>query len=1363
MCKRGNFLLALSPVLAIAVAASSLPGRSNVMAAESRLATFDSSTGEKYFALSLKPDNLGPPAAAHDVVVLFDTSASQTGMYRDDAIAALETMVGTLGPGDRVKLVAVDLNAIPLTDGFVAPKGAEMQQALRKLELRTPLGSTDLIAALQGAIDSYGPANTNPRSVVYIGDGVSRANVIESKEFDAIVRDLVSSRASVSSMAIGPSRDGRLLATLANHTGGMLYVDSDQNTGQDAGIAMAHAARGKVMWPVAVKLPASVRESYPKQLPPLRADRDSILIGMLDGSGPDDLAVTYEANGKTIEQSWKLIPEASSSDFGFLPQLVDAARPDAGLRLPTVGSAGLREASLVMTNDAGRLAELGSHALRTGDLAGARSAAAAATARDPGNPLAVAVRDAADKFASAPAGAEASLSLINLQADGTSAAGDLRREFEGESGAFLDKVETEKRVQSEAIQAEVETGLSEARQKMSTDPKTASQALKVLLEGVATEPDLGAEVRSQLSGRIQSAIREAGRITIEVDSRRAHAEENKAAAIEAERLVDELARKRQKIKQLLDRFNSLLDEGNYYSAETDVADQVQELEPGLPIGRVAIWNARNLKNFNNLTRIRDLHHRNFVDAMNLIEKSAEPFPDEPPILYPEADVWQQLTLRRKKYAAVDLAGKSGSAETRILAALDDETTFDYVGQPLKDVLDDIKFNHNIEIVLDNKALEDFGIDTGTPITRSLKGITLRSALRLMLGELELTYVIKDEVLQITTPEEADAQLLTKVYPVGDLVIPILSGGGQFGQGGGGGFGGQGGGGGGGFGGGGGGFGGGGGGFGGGGGGFGGGGGGFFAVEDELSLGGSTETKETASKQPAALPRAAARSVVRPIKLERKNGESHYDAWNAHFLAHRTDSAVERLEHAKQVRETVRQLQASAKSRLNANDEKGANAKLQEIVVLTQAAVRAGAPQPWMYDAMSIAMLASGSPVEEVERALMSAVDFSSNDEDILHVASYMSRIGLESRALKLYREIAAVNPMRPEPFVKGLSLAEQLQDEAGLQWASVGILSQAWEKEHREIEERATRVAKSLFEKLQKEGRASEADRFLAKLNDAVTRDCIVKITWTGDADVDMMVEEPSATVCSGRNPRTTAGGVMLGDSYAYGGGNSLDGYSEFYVCPKGFIGQYRLLLKTVWGEVTAGKVTVEIWTNYGTPQQTYGKQQIPLGERDAVVNFNLNEGRRVEPLAEEKIATIDKGRIEVGRAILAQQLGAASDTSSLRDYALALRRGLADGRIDPRAFGRSGAVGFRPQITQFPEGNQMDASAVIDASRRYVRFTLQGTAPISSGITNVDTFNFVSGQGGNQGGGGLGGGLGGGGGGLGGGGGGFGGGGGGI
>ena len=220
----------------------------------------------------------------------------------------------------------------------------------------------------------------------------------------------------------------------------------------------------------------------------------------------------------------------------------------------------------------------------------------------------------------------------------------------------------------------------------------------------------------------------------------------------------------------------------------------------------------------------------------------------------------------------------------------------------------------------------------------------------------------------------------------------------------------------------------------------------------------------------------------------------------------------------------------------------------------------------------------------------------------------------------------------------------------------------------------------------------------------------------------------------------------MLGDAYAHSDKQSADGYSEFYVCPRGFKGEYRLLVRRIWGDVTAGKVTVEIMKNSGTEHQWYGKQQIPLSDKDAIVIFDLERGRRTEPLDEEKVATLERARLDMGRAILAQQFRGLSDDSVSRDFALALRRGLRGG-IDPRILGRRGAVGFRPVITAFPEGNQMNAMAVISADRRYVRFTLLGGFPISSGITNVDTFNFVGGGGVGGGGGGGGGGAGGGGG----------------
>ncbi|MEZ6077422.1 MAG: hypothetical protein R3C56_17650 [Pirellulaceae bacterium] len=53
-------------------------------------------------------------------------------------------------------------------------------------------------------------------------------------------------------------------------------------------------------------------------------------------------------------------------------------------------------------------------------------------------------------------------------------------------------------------------------------------------------------------------------------------------------------------------------------------------------------------------------------------------------------------------------------------------------------------------------------------------------LRIILEPLELTYVIEDETLKITTKEDANDKPINRVYPVGDLVVPIMSGGGMMG-------------------------------------------------------------------------------------------------------------------------------------------------------------------------------------------------------------------------------------------------------------------------------------------------------------------------------------------------------------------------------------------------------------------------------------------------------------------------------------------------------------------------------------------------------------------------------------------------------
>ncbi len=1293
----------------------------SAMAAESaaRLDTYSAPDGKHYFALSLAAESLAPPAA-HDIVVLVDTSASQAGPYREKQLAALQSLLAKLSPQDRVALVAVDLHAIPLSEGFVAAGSAELQQALAKLQQRVPLGSTDMAQALRTAIEQFADAK-QPRAAVYLGDGISSAQLLGSQQFEQLTRQLVEHRIPVSSYAVGPQTDARLLAALANQTGGNLAVagalvlpdpqnnisferaaEENRRAARAMGAQLAQSAQAAVLWPSQAKLPEGFAEVYPARLPPLRSDRDTVLIGVGPTSGEQSIeinAVSAEGQARTL--NWKVTPREPNEDQAYLAQLVELARRDGGATLPTVGTVGLHETRRLLAAGVDNLTELAEQAAATGNVQNAEVLAREVLRRDPTNPIAQAVQrtvSEASPPAATPRAAVNELKMVNAQIEPPPDPAPV--DVPGDE-SFIDRIEAQNQVITQVIEAEVESGLQRARDQMAQDPAGVIQELKLLLANVRRVPELSAGVRAQLVDRIEAALREAARREVELEAQQQAAQQALAAARERQRLTDRLTRDQQKARQLVDRMNSLIAEGRYVEAEEGPGGELAALPIRSDVAVAAVLTARFAGYDVRNDAVDVASSRAFVDALALVERSSIPFPDEPPIVYPDAPVWEELTLRRRKYASVDLKQRGG-AEEKIREALEENTNFEFIETRLSEVVDYLRDLHDIEIQIDQKALDDVGIGTDTPVTRNLKGIRLRSALRLMLRELDLTYVIRDEVLLITTPEEVENLLTTKVYPVADLVLPIPQTGFQGGFGGLGGFGGgnQGGGGGMGFGQGGGGMGGfGGGGMGGGGFGGGGGGGGFFNVADDAETAPAErpvlklfEAEEPAQPQPTEAPAAKQpREKAPAIEIDLDAKPDVF--WNDLFARQRVEPRA--------VREAARQL-------LQERQE-------EHLIALCQAALRNGQPQPWMYETLGLAMQLHGSPKEDIERALMSAVDFGAGASDRLYIADYLVRLGLDERALTLYRQVAQLEPLRPEPYVHALQIAQRLGDLETTKWATVGVLRQAWPAEQASVEQQAFRIAQATLQRLKNEKRSQDYAAYKKQLDAALLRDCVVKVTWTGDADVDLLVEEPSGTICSLRTPRTTGGGVMLGDTSAQNYVQAASGeYSEIYTCPQGFAGTYRVLLRRVWGKVTAGKVTVDVYTNYGSQAEKHERQQIALGDQDAVAVFNLDEGRRQEPLAEQQLANAAARQVALNRAVLAQQLSAITDPR----LGVPSRDGLPLGALN-----LGGGVGFQPVIITLPEGTNFAVTGVISADRRYVRIT---SIPFFSGIGEVTTFTFA-------------------------------------
>ncbi|WP_428938614.1 hypothetical protein [Fontivita pretiosa] len=74
------------------------------------------------------------------------------------------------------------------------------------------------------------------------------------------------------------------------------------------------------------------------------------------------------------------------------------------------------------------------------------------------------------------------------------------------------------------------------------------------------------------------------------------------------------------------------------------------------------------------------------------------------------------------------------------------------------------------------ALEAVGVGRDTIVNVRLRAVPLRKVLGLVLSEAGsgnlLTYYIDEDVIEITTREIADQQLITRVYPVDDLLMEV---------------------------------------------------------------------------------------------------------------------------------------------------------------------------------------------------------------------------------------------------------------------------------------------------------------------------------------------------------------------------------------------------------------------------------------------------------------------------------------------------------------------------------------------------------------------------------------------------------------
>jgi len=123
-------------------------------------------------------------------------------------------------------------------------------------------------------------------------------------------------------------------------------------------------------------------------------------------------------------------------------------------------------------------------------------------------------------------------------------------------------------------------------------------------------------------------------------------------------------------------------------------------------------------------------------------------------------------------ASVDLSHSPQQSHARreIEQALDSQASIDALDEPLIDVIRGLRESSEINFVLDVPAIEREGVTTNTSVSLKLSGITLRSALRILLSDLNLAWVIEDGAIRITSAAQAADTFHVEAYRVGKLLV-----------------------------------------------------------------------------------------------------------------------------------------------------------------------------------------------------------------------------------------------------------------------------------------------------------------------------------------------------------------------------------------------------------------------------------------------------------------------------------------------------------------------------------------------------------------------------------------------------------------
>jgi general secretion pathway protein D len=335
-----------------------------------------------------------------------------------------------------------------------------------------------------------------------------------------------------------------------------------------------------------------------------------------------------------------------------------------------------------------------------------------------------------------------------------------------QQGSLIGAISDKQRVLLKQLQSDLFRTQTSAQRMMEDDPHRGLAMMQQFRQTIDESP-LEAQAKEHMLGRCDTAIQGLERF---IDQNRGKIELRESN----DRTREQIAREKQyklevqnQLATIVEEYNKMMGEQRFGEAE-QLGKKAMRIAPDNPLSIQLLRTSKLARQWMLNRRHREDMADGYINTMRSVGDASRPFDDRFPIQY--AENWESLTRNRRRGGEDRYRTEK---ERQIEQKLKTPVSLKYVNRPLGQVMDDLAALTGVNLYLDPQGLEQEAQSVDTPVTINLRQeISLKSALKLILQPLHLSYVIKDEVLKITSESMRDGEVYVRTYDVAELVMPI---------------------------------------------------------------------------------------------------------------------------------------------------------------------------------------------------------------------------------------------------------------------------------------------------------------------------------------------------------------------------------------------------------------------------------------------------------------------------------------------------------------------------------------------------------------------------------------------------------------